>query len=163
MIAANIMTKDVFTLEWTSPVSEAVKLFKEKNIRQAPVLDSDKTVKCVISPKTIIRAILPRYITKGYLKDVKFAPELHQFVDRIDELKDKCVCDFIADDSTDLDQNYSMISPETSVMEVAALFVNAEKPISCVLVVDNMDRLLGLISPVDVFHRLWEYAENKTD
>ena len=162
MIAANIMTKDVFTLEWTSPVSTAVKLFKDKNIRQAPVLDADKTVKCVISPKTIISAILPRYITKGYLKDVKFAPELHQFVDKIDDLKDKCVCDFLCDDTT-LDQNYSMVSPETSVMEVAALFVNAEKPISCVLVVDDMERLLGLISPVDVFHRLWEYAENKKD
>ena len=53
-----------------------------------------------------------------------------------------------------------MISPETSVMEVAAIFVNAESPISCVLVVDNMDRLLGLISPVDVFHRLWDFKEN---
>ena len=96
------------------------------------------------------------------MKDVKFAPELHQFVDKIDDLKDKCVCDFLCDDTT-LDQNYSKVSPETSVMEVAALFINNEKPISCILVVDNMDRLLGLISPVDVFHRLWEYAENKKD
>ncbi len=154
MVAAKIMTTDVLTLSHEDNLGEALALIRERYVRQVPVVDDHRRVVGVITPRALLRKILPGYITGGYLKDVKFAPELTQFIQKIEELANKKVSDLI-------DSNFCVITPETSTMEVAALFVNDEKPVESILVVDNMDRLLGIISPVDIFKRIWEFKEKK--
>jgi CBS-domain-containing membrane protein len=161
MIAANIMTTEVSTLTCKNTLADAVKLLKDKKIRAVPIVDEEKKVLGAITARTVMRGILPGYISGGYLKDVKFAPELHQFIEKIEGLAEKNICDFMADKSVKENPGYAIISPETSVMEVAAIFVNPERPVDSILVVDNMERLLGIISPVDAFKRLWEFAEKK--
>lgn len=156
MIAANIMTTDVTTLESGKSMLEAIKLLSNKKIRQIPVTDpSSKKVVGVITPRKIMKAILPKYISEGMLEDVKFAPELPEFVEHIDDLKYKNVDDFI-------DKDYVAVKPDTHTMEIAAIFVNVKKPVESILVVDDHGRLLGVISPWDVFKRLWEYSEKKS-
>ncbi len=159
MIAANIMKTAVLTLHCTSTMEEAIKILRKEKIRMVPIVDDDNKVLGAVTPRRLMRCILPGYITQGYLKDVKFAPELQQFIDNIEQLAKKYVCDFLEAEPAKENPDYAMISPETSVMEVACLFLNTERPVESVLVVDNMERLLGIISPVDVFKRLWEYAE----
>ena len=160
MIAANIMTTGVLTLNCKSTVGDAIKLLKEKRVRLLPVVEDDNKVLFAVSPRTLLRHILPDYITRGYLKDVKFAPELQQFIDNIEGVVNKDICDLMKDEPPE-SLDYTKISPETSVMEIAAIFVNPERPVEAILVVDNMDRLLGIISPVDAFKRLWEFAGKK--
>lgn len=152
MTAANIMTTDVLTVSHGSTLYDAFKLISHKKIRQIPVVDEHKKVLGVITPRTLMKAILPKYISEGMIEDVRFAPELPDFVDHIDQLAHKNVSDLF-------DKEFISVSPETSSMEIAALFVNAKKPVESILVVDDGKRLLGIISPWDVFKRLWDYAE----
>lgn len=160
MIAANIMTTGVLTLNCKSTVGDAIKLLKEKKVRLVPIVEDDNKVLFAVSPRMLLRHILPDYITRGYLKDVKFAPELQQFIDNIEDVVSKDICELMDGEPAE-NLDYAKISPETSVMEVAAIFVNPERPVESILVVDNMDRLLGIISPVDAFKRLWEFAGKK--
>lgn len=154
MIASNIMTTGVVTLKRTDTMLDAIKLISVKQIRQIPVVDESKKVIGVITPRKLMKAILPPYIADGTVADVRFAPELPEFVERIDSLASKGIDDI-------LDREFVSVGPETHSMEVAALFVNSKKPIESILVVDDGKRLLGIISPWDLFKRLWEYSGKK--
>lgn len=154
MIASNIMTTGVVTLGQNDTMLAAIKLLSEKRVRQIPVIDGSNRVVGVVTPRKLMKAILPPYVADGTIKDVGFAPELPEFVDNIDSLASKNIKDV-------LDTDFVSVGPETHSMEVAALFVNSKKPVESILVVDDGKRLLGIISPWDVFKRLWEYSEKK--
>lgn len=149
MIAANIMTKSVVTLGRSKSVLDAVKLINDKRIRQLPVVDSDNKVVGVITPRALLKGILPKYISEGMLEDVKFAPELPEFVENIDALAKKNVDEV-------LEKDYVAVSSATHTMEIAALFIRPEKTPESILVLDENKRLLGIISPWDIFKRLLE-------
>jgi CBS-domain-containing membrane protein len=152
MTSATIMTTNVLTVSVSGTMYDAFKLVQEAKVRQIPVLDDQKRVVGVITPRSLMKAILPNYITDGLIADVRFAPELPDFVKNIDKLASKKVADL-------LEKDFAAVSPETSVMEAAALMVNAKKHVESVLVVDDRNTLLGIISPWDVFKRLWDYSE----
>ena len=158
MIAANIMTKEVKTLKPSNSIIDALEILKEEKIRQIPVVDNDNKVVGTITSRGLLRTLLPDYITSGDLKDVKFAPELTQFTDKIDDLRNTTVQEVIDKDCKDC----TCISPETSTMEIAAIFVNSDKELESVIVVDDENRVLGVISPIDVYKRLWEYTQKKS-
>lgn len=154
MTAAGIMTKEVLTIPGSGTMLDAFRLLKEKKVRQIPVLDGQSRVMGVITPRALMKAILPKYVSDGLVADVKFAPELPDFIRNIDSLALKKVVDL-------MERDFVAVRPETSTMEVAALLVNPGKHADSVLVVDDGNRLLGIISPWDVFRRLWDYSEKK--
>ncbi len=154
MIAANIMTTEVYTLTCKDTMKDAIKLVNEKKIRQVPVVDDDGRVIGVITPNTLIKAILPKYISEGLIGNVRFAPELPEFVKNIDALADKSVCDY-------MDERFVTVKPETSTMEVATIYITSKEPVESILVVDDDNRILGVISRWDIFKRLCEYSEKK--
>lgn len=151
MNAATIMTTDVATTRCGITVAEAMKILKDSRVRQLPVVDNNNKVLGILTSRKLLYLTLPRYISEGLLKDVKFAPDLPQFHKRCADLAGKDVCEV-------MDKEFTKIGPDVSVMEVATIFVSSEKPIECILVVDNEGRLLGIISPWDIFKRLCEYA-----
>lgn len=150
MIAANVMTKDVVTVDARATMLDAIKIIKEKGIRQIPVLDSRGRVEGVITPRKLLKAILPPYIAEGMIEDVKFAPELPEFIRNIERLGEKGV-------EAVLERDFVAVSPETSTMEVAALFYNPAKHAEAILVLGPEKNLLGIISPWDVFRRILEH------
>lgn len=152
MTASNIMTTKVLTVPVSANMYDAFSIVHGQRVRQLPVIDGSKRLVGVITPRSLMKAILPNYITDGLISDVKFAPELPDFVKHIDALATKKVSDL-------LEKDFVAVSPETSVMEVAALMVNARRHVESVLVVDDTRVLLGIISPWDVFKRLWDYSE----
>lgn len=154
MTAAGIMTKDILIIRDSETMLDAFRLIKEKKVRQIPVLDGQGRVTGVITPRALMKAILPRYISDGLVADVKFAPELPDFVRNIDSLAQKKVSDL-------MERDFVAVCPETSAMEVAALLVNPEKHADSIIVMDDRRTLLGIISPWDVFRRLWDYSEKK--
>lgn len=151
MNAATIMTTGVETTKCGKTVAEAMKVLRDSRIRQLPVVDENNKVLGLLTSRKLLHLTLPRYISEGLLKDVKFAPDLPQFHQKCAELAGKDVCEV-------MDKDFAKIGPDVSVMEVATIFVSSERPIECILVVDNQDRLLGIISPWDIFKRLCEYA-----
>lgn len=152
MIAASIMTTKVLSVPVGGTMYDAFKLVQGSRVRQIPVLDDNGKVVGVITPRSLLKAVLPKYITEGLVEDVRFAPELPDFVEHIDQLAYKKVSDL-------LEKDFVAVSPETSTMEIATLMVSAKRHVESVLVVDDRKVLLGIISPWDVFKRLWEYAE----
>lgn len=143
MNAANIMTTDVVTLKGSQTVQEALRIMGDKRIKQLPVVDEGGRVMGILTSRGLFKAILPRYITEGLLRDVRFAPDLPQLHQRLKELAQKDVSEI-------MDKDPVKVGPEVSVLEVATIFINAERLIESILVVDNEDRLLGIISPWDV-------------
>ncbi|MDH4226354.1 MAG: CBS domain-containing protein [Deltaproteobacteria bacterium] len=153
MKASELMTTTVVTVTADNTVGDAVHLLAEHRVRQIPIVDAEKKVFGLITSRILMRAILPRYITKGYLKDVMFAPELEQFTDGLNAIKDKKISDFIKEDPKLVKTGYACVGPDTTAMEIAALFVNSDIPVDRIMVVDEGKKLLGLISPVDLFRK----------
>lgn len=158
MNAATIMSGGIATLTPDKTVGDVVKLFFEQRIRQVPIVNEENAVLGVITPRILMRSILPGYIREGFIKDVRFAPELKQFVDNIESLRNKPLSDFVSKIKP-ASPDYVFVTPETSTMEIAALFVNAERFVDRILVVDDKKRLLGIISPIDIFKGIWKDAE----
>ena len=156
MIAANIMTTDTITLSENSTVGDAIKILAANKIRQVPVVDSDNRVLGVMTARSVIVALLPAYITKGYLKDVKFAPEPKDFVEKMEAIKNVPLGEFLKKRTDNMADEYVCVAPDTSTMEIAAIFINRERRVERILVVDNQQRLLGIISPIDVFKKIWK-------
>lgn len=152
MNAATIMTINVATTKCGITVADAMKILTDSRVRQLPVVDENNKVLGLLTSRKLLYLTLPRYIADGLLKDVKFAPDLPQFHQKCAELAHKDVCEV-------MDREFTMIGPEISVVEVATMFVSSQKPLECMLVVDNQGRLLGIISPWDIFKRLCEYTE----
>ncbi len=158
MIAANIMTTDTITLSEHNTVGDAIQVLAENKIRQVPVVDKENRVLGVMTARSVIVALLPAYITKGYLKDVKFAPEPKDFVEKMEEIKSVPLSEFLKNRADAMADEYACVSPDTSTMEIAAIFINRERRVERILVVDNNQRLLGIISPIDVFKRIWKQS-----
>lgn len=152
MNAAMIMTTEVASARCGITVAKAMKILKDSRVRQLPIIGNDNKVMGILTSKKLLYLTLPRYISEGLLKDVGFAPDLPQFHKKCAELAGKDVCEV-------MDREFTKIGPDVSVMEVATIFVSSGKPIECILVVDNQGRLLGIISPWDIFKRLCDYAE----
>ncbi|HEY4707218.1 MAG TPA: CBS domain-containing protein [Thermodesulfobacteriota bacterium] len=152
MIAASVMTTEVLTIQVSASMLDALKLAHGAKVRQIPVVDENKKVVGVITPRALLKGILPKYVSEGLIADLKFAPELPEFVNNIDSLAFKKV-------ENVMEKDFIAVSPETSSMEVATLLLHSKKHAESVLVVDDRKVLLGIISPWDIFKRLWDYAE----
>lgn len=147
MIAANIMTIDVTTLRRGADMRRALQLIVEKRVRQVPVVDEDGRLAGVITPEGLMEALLARSPSGE-------APGLPEFIGNIDSLAERGV-------DALLSAGFVSVRPDTKTTEIAAIFADGRRPVESVMVVDDQERLLGIISPHDVFERLWEYAEKK--
>ena len=140
MIAANIMTTGMHTLVSGATLSDAIRL-AAKTRAAVPVVGEENKVFGVIPLKTLLKAALQE-------QSPDTAHQLPSFVKNIGG--SKSIDEFI-------DKRYSRVLPHARLTEIAAMFMNGDS--DCVLVVDDHERLLGMISPGDIFKRLWEYSE----
>lgn len=152
MIAADVMMKDVATLASSATMLDVLKLLKKKEVRLLPVTDASGKVEGVITTRRLFKGILPPYVSDGTIGDVKFAPELPSFVENLKKLGARSVKEM-------LEKDFVAVSPETSTMEIAALFINPAKHAEAILVLDSGEKLLGIISPWDVFRKMLERSE----
>ena len=153
MIASNIMVSNVITLKGDDSMRIALGHLGGKRIRVLPVVDEAGHVEGVITSRTLLRGALPRYITNGELADVSFAPDLPSFSEHIEELSGKSVSECAS-------KEFHSAPPDTSITELAALFVNAENPAEGILIIDSSGILLGIIAPWDIFKRALEIRVN---
>ena len=153
MNAAHVMTTEVITLKNEKNVKEGIALLIKKRIRQIPIIDKDNRIIGVVKSQKLLQLILPKYVADGLLEDVKFAPDLPQIYEKAKALEDKEVKDV-------LDKDFIKVTPDTSVFELAALFINAERPVETIYVVDDKDILLGIITPWDIFEKIWDMGNS---
>lgn len=128
MFVANRMTKNPITVEPTTPVNEAAKLMKRRNIRRLPVVEKGSLVG-IISDRDIMRVAPSPATTLS-----KF--EIMSLLDKI------TVSEILAKDVVSL--------PDTATIEEAALVMYNEK-LSGLPVVSSMGAVVGIITETDVF------------
>ena len=128
MFVANRMTKNPITVEPTTPVNEAAKLMKRRNIRRLPVVEKGSLVG-IISDRDIMRVAPSPATTLS-----KF--EIMSLLDKI------TVSEIMARDVVSL--------PDTATIEEAALVMYNEK-LSGLPVVSSMGAVVGIITETDVF------------
>ncbi len=142
MIAANIMTTRVRTLTPGSTLSDAIRLAAEAPAL-IPVVGEDNRVLGVIRPRALLRDALPE----------RNPPDANSslFIKGLERLRTQSI-------DKPIYGGYSSVLPHARLSDIAAIFANSVAP-ECVLVVDDRERLLGIISPCDILKRLLEYLE----
>ena len=128
MFVASRMTKNPITVEPSTPVNEAAKLMKRRNIRRLPVVENGSLVG-IISDRDIMRVAPSPATTLS-----KF--EIMSLLDKI------TVSEIMAKDVVSL--------PDTATIEEAALVMYNEK-LSGLPVVSSMGAVVGIITETDVF------------
>ncbi len=155
MIAANIMTTDVPRLTRAHTVLDALRAFcVEDGPRHIPVVGEHDRFEGFITPAKLLTAILPGY--SGAAPDIAGGPgglDLPALIGNIDSMAETGLSGLV-------EEEFVSVSPEASIMEVGAHFIES-RACSCIPVLDNGNRLLGVITPGAVFRRLCEYQEKK--
>ena len=142
MFVANRMTKNPITVEPSTPVNEAAKLMKRRNIRRLPVVEDGRLVG-IISDRDIMRVAPSPATTLSRF-------EIASLLDKI------TVAEIMAKDVVSL--------PDTATIEDAALLMYNEK-LSGLPVVSSVDAVVGIITETDVFKTFVDVmglAEGKT-
>ncbi len=142
MFVANRMTKNPITVEPSTPVNDAAKLMKRRNIRRLPVVDDGKLVG-IISDRDIMRVAPSPATTLSRF-------EIASLLDKI------TVAEIMAKDVVSL--------PDTATIEDAALLMYNEK-LSGLPVVSSVGAVVGIITETDVFKTFVDVmglAEGKT-
>lgn len=141
-----MMTPKVLTVPSSATMRDALGIVHCQGVRQLPVVDEKRRVVGVVTPRSLMKAMLPDSAAQGA------SDELPDFVGHIGRLASKKVSDH-------LEKEFAFVFPEASLVEVAALMTGAKRHAESVLVVDDAMVLLGIISPWDLFKRLWDYSE----
>ncbi len=147
MRARDVMTTQVRAVLPDRPVGDVVRELAEAHLQAIPVVDAQGKLRGLLSILVILRQVLPSYIVKGDLPDVRFAPDLNQVLERLGELREQPV-------SAVMDQDPATVRPETPLMECGALIFNAPKSPHLLPVVEADGRLVGVVAPWDLIKEI---------
>lgn len=142
MKVRNHMTTDVISVGRAANVAEIAALLKKNRITGVPVLDAEKHLLGLVTHEELINIFIPHYL---HMFD-----EL-SFLDDLGDIEAQTMAEieptlFLAEDV--MATNLVTVTPDTSVMKVAALMVN--KKLVLVPVVDDDGRVVGIVSRNDV-------------
>jgi CBS-domain-containing membrane protein len=151
MIAANIMFTDMVTMRCGNTLGKALELMNEKQTRQIAVVDDDRRIIGLLTTERILQETLVKDMSENSLKDVEFPSTTKGFLKSFWGLASR-------DISETMDRDLIKVVPETSAVEISRIFLNPEKRVEYVVVVDDRDVLLGIITPLDVIKRLCEHT-----
>jgi CBS-domain-containing membrane protein len=147
MIARDIMVLHVHTLSPERTIGEALRRFADLKFQAFPVIDENHRLLGTLNFWQILEKAMPSYITKGGLADVRFAPDLAQLHERLEELKPKPVT-FV------MNPHPPCVHPHDSVLACAALIMTTPKTVYLLPVVEGDRRLVGIISAWDIIKEI---------
>jgi len=146
MYAKDAMRTHIATAKTDENMQDVIQRMRKAHHRMLPVIDCEGCVKGIISTTSIIHHIIPEYILTGDLKNVSFAPDISFLQEHYSKLKQKKVSDI-------MDKNPTIIRDNQSLLCVASELLRVPTH-GYLLVVDDKNRLLGIISTGDVLNRL---------
>lgn len=133
------MTRDVVTISPDTPLPEAHRLMSEKQIRRLPIVDHNRVV---------------GIITLGDVREAEPSDATSLSIWEMNYLLAKQKVDSL------MSKNPLTISPEATISEAARLML--EKKVSGLPVIDQNEKLVGIITESDVFRLIiqaWDKME----
>jgi len=153
MHANLIMVKNVKTCRPDQTVAEAIEFLNTKAFRIIPVVDDEDHILGEVNTLTLLTHIVPEYIVDGYLQSVPFAPDIGLLRKHYQEILQKNITDVMDDNPTIVREDESLLS-ETAAMVTHDRF-------EYVLVVDDEQRLTGIISSSDILRAMGRFIPEK--
>jgi CBS-domain-containing membrane protein len=147
MKARDIMTRDVVTLSPEYSIGDTVRKFAEMKLQAFPVVDRNGSLLGTVNVWQLLRHVMPPYIVSGDLPDVRFAPDLNLLHERLASMRDQPV-------SAVMNREPPTVRPYHSVLECAALMLNAPKTVHLLPVVDESGHFLGVVAPFDLIKEI---------
>ncbi len=148
MLVKEVMTTDVITVSIGDSVETCAKLLQEHNISGLPVLDEAGRVAGVVTEGDLIRRA-SRVKAPGYLEilgGLIYLGSPKKFVEELQRAMSLEAGQLMS-------KNVFFISPEDTVEKAATLMV--EKRISRLPVVDEQQKLIGIVSRRDIMSSLY--------
>ncbi|MCB0154047.1 MAG: CBS domain-containing protein [Anaerolineae bacterium] len=133
------MTRDVVTISPDTPLPEAHRLMSEKQIRRLPIVDHNRVV---------------GIITLGDVREAEPSDATSLSIWEMNYLLAKQKVDSL------MTKNPLTISPEATISEAARLML--EQKVSGLPVIDQNEKLVGIITESDVFRLIvqaWDKME----
>ncbi len=138
MKARNYMTREVVTVDRSANIAEIARLLREHKITGVPVVDGDGHLLGVVTHEELINIFLPHYLSM--FDDLAFLDDLSAIeAQTMAEIEPSL---FLAEDVMHADPH--TVSPETSMMKVAAIMLNNKHVL--LPVVDEDNRVVGVIN-----------------
>jgi CBS domain-containing protein len=152
MLVKEVMTTDVVTVSTGDSVETCAKLLQEHNISGLPVLDEAGRVAGMVTEGDLIRRA-SRVKAPGYLEilgGLIYLGSPKKFVEELQRAMSLEAGQLMS-------KNVIFIGPEDTVEKAATLMV--EKRISRLPVVDEQQKLIGIVSRRDIMGSLYDNEE----
>ena len=146
MIAANVMTPNPITVRQGSSVRETIATLKRHRLHDLPVVNDEGKPVGIVTARAILHAAVPAYATSNLINVMRGGPDLPSVYEHLRSIANKDVSEIMDDEP-------SLVSCHIATTAVAAILVNMATDSNNVLVVDEEERLVGIISAVDIVGR----------
>ena len=147
MNAHDIMIRQIHTIPSQCTIGKALRQMADLHLQAFPIVDEKKMLLGTLSFWQILEWAMPPYISQGDLPDVRFAPNLVRFHERLGELKPKSVTQV-------MNPHPPCARPDDSVLACAALIMKTPKTVYLLPVVEGDHQLVGIISAWDVIKEI---------
>jgi len=155
MLAERTMVTDVVTALADETVESVLNRMRDVKLRMIPVVDADGVLIGVVSTFSIMKKVLPDYITTGDLAQISYAPDLGILRRHYAEVAKLKVSEVMS--TTPL-----TVSRDESLLAASAAMISHSKHAHA-MVVDEKQHLLGIISAGDVLDHLREEDTGEND
>ncbi len=136
----DIMSKDLFVVNWNDTLRKAFDYIKKERIRHVPVVEYGKFVGMIEEKR------LNEYLTK----------KIYDPDEELEEAESSRISDF----DYLVKRNIPVLFPEDSILKALELFL--KKKGECFPVVDKENNLVGVVSYIDLLLYLYKELSEKT-
>ena len=147
MKVKDVMSRDITTVGPSTGIREIYRLFCEKHIGGVPVVDSENKILGMGTKTELLDVLIPDYF--DMISDFLFIDDLGALEEKLESIPPLEL--FLAEDL--MVRNVVTINENASLMKAPALMNNYN--IRRLLVVDNGNRLAGVITRMDVCEALF--------
>lgn len=149
MQVQEVMTKKIIKIRKGTTLREAAKILVKNGITGAPIVDEKDKVIGLISEKNVFRALYPNY--EEFYIDLGIIAKPNNLDDRLIKIVNKKVEDFMVRDVVSA-------LPTDSIVKTGGIMM--ARGIHRVLVVDDKEKLLGVVSRRDIYPAVFKMLLN---
>ena len=147
MIASNVMTTELVTLVEDASVKDAIVLFQEYRYSDFPVIDRAGKAVGIVTARSLLHYAVPDYASEDLLAIMRAGPDIDSVYDKLAAVADHAVTEVI-------DRDAPVVAEHMPTSAVAAMLINLKGDSRNVLVVDDQEKLIGIISARGIVCRL---------